>query len=520
VAGALDTLGFRLDENNVAVFTRQLNYADPNLIRLTSPQGWGGDIIPGGQDGYLNNPSIDDELRAFRFEARHQFAEGGPFSSLTFGVNISEREKTFVNDQFFLGVPGGASAVVPSNFLLPATQLTYLGLGGVISYDALGLVNSGFYNRVRNPNADVLSGNWEVTEKVNIGYAQLNIDHMLGSVPLTGNIGLQYVGTDQSSSGFAASGSGASTRSIAVTGGVEYEEFLPSTNFILELPDDMFLRFAAARTLARTRMDDMRASRNFGFNVSNNTPAARPDVNSPWSGGGGNPQLRPTIANVYDVSFERYFANRTGYVSLAGFYKQLETFVFNRNQIFDFTGYPTGGIVPVINQGVVSAPDNGEGGYISGVEFALSLPFDSFLPALEGFGMQASVSQTSSEIKPDGQASTPLPGLSETVANVTVYYEANGFQARISNRYRSDFLGEVAGFGNGRTLRSVAAENVVDAQVGYEFQSGILEGASVLFQVNNLTDEPFKTFNNGDERQVIDYQSYGRTFLIGLNYRY
>jgi len=520
VAGALDTLGFRLDENNVAVFTRQLNYADPNLIRLTSPQGWGGDIIPGGQDGYLNNPSIDDELRAFRFEARHQFAEGGPFSSLTFGVNISEREKTFVNDQFFLGVPGGASAVVPSNFLLPATQLTYLGLGGVISYDALGLVNSGFYNRVRNPNADVLSGNWEVTEKVNIGYAQLNIDHMLGSVPLTGNIGLQYVGTDQSSSGFAASGSGASTRSIAVTGGVEYEEFLPSTNFILELPDDMFLRFAAARTLARTRMDDMRASRNFGFNVSNNTPAARPDVNSPWSGGGGNPQLRPTIANVYDVSFERYFANRTGYVSLAGFYKDLETFVFNRNQIFDFTGYPTGGIVPVINQGVVSAPDNGEGGYISGVEFALSLPFDSFLPALEGFGMQASVSQTSSEIKPDGQASTPLPGLSETVANVTVYYEANGFQARISNRYRSDFLGEVAGFGNGRTLRSVAAENVVDAQVGYEFQSGILEGASVLFQVNNLTDEPFKTFNNGDERQVIDYQSYGRTFLIGLNYRY
>ena len=38
-------------------------------------------------------------------------------------------------------------------FLLPATQLTYLGLGGVLSYDALGLVNSGFYNRVRNPNA-------------------------------------------------------------------------------------------------------------------------------------------------------------------------------------------------------------------------------------------------------------------------------------------------------------------------------------------------------------------------------
>ena len=520
VAGALDTIGYRLDDDGVAVFTHQLNYADPNLIRLTSPQGWGGDIIPGGQDGYMNTPSVNDELKAVRLEARHQFNGEGPFSSIKFGVNLSEREKTFVNDQFFLGVPGGASAAVPTAFLLPSTQLTYLGLGPVISYDALGLVNSGFYNRVRNPNADVRSGNWEVTEKVDTAYVQMDIDHMLGSLPLRGNIGLQYVATDQSSNGFAASGTGAGTVSTAVSGGAEYEEFLPAANFILQLQDDMFLRFAAARTLARTRMDDMRASRNFGFNVTFNTPAARPDLNSPWSGSGGNPDLRPTIANVYDISFERYFADRQGYFSIAGFYKDLESFVFTRNQIFDFTGYPTGGVTPVINQGVVSAPDNGEGGYISGVEFALSVPFDIVLPALEGFGMQASVSQTSSEIKPDGNAATPLPGLSETVANLTVYYEANGFQARVSNRYRSDFLGEVAGFGNGRTLRSVAAENVVDAQVGYEFQAGPLEGASVLFQVNNLTDEPFKTFQNGDERQVIDYQTYGRTFLIGLNYRY
>ncbi|MBX9708470.1 MAG: TonB-dependent receptor [Caulobacteraceae bacterium] len=520
VAGALDTLGFTIDSDGVPTFSSRLNYADPNLIRLTSPQGWGGDIIPGGQDGYLNNPSTEDEIKAVRLEARHTFGGDGPFTDVRFGVNISEREKSFVNDQFFLGVRGGGSPAVPTQFLLPATQLTYLGLGGVLSYDALGLVDSGFYNLVRNPNADVLSGNWQVTEKVNTGYIQLSIDHMLGSMPLRGNVGLQYVGTDQSSTGFAASGSGASTRSVAVSGGLEYDEFLPATNFILEVAEDTYLRFAAARTLARPRMDDMRASRNFNFDVSRNNATARPDQNSPWSGGGGNPQLRPTLANVYDISFERYFANRTGYVSLAGFYKELETFVFNRNQIFDFTGYPTGGITPVINQGVVSAPDNGSGGYISGVEFALSTPFEIFHPALEGFGAQFSVSQTSSEITPDGTNPTPLPGLSETVANLTVYYENNGWQVRASNRYRSDFLGEVAGFGNGRTLRSVAAENIIDAQIGYEFQSGILEGANVLFQVNNLTDEPFKTFQNGDERQTIDFQQYGRTYLFGISYRY
>jgi iron complex outermembrane receptor protein len=520
VAGALDTLDFRIDSDGVATFSSRLNYADPNLIRLTSPQGWGGDVIPGGQDGYLNNPSIEDEINAVRLESRYDFGDEGPFTRLTVGVNISEREKSFVNDQFFLGVPGSASPTVPTAFLRTPTQLTYLGLGGVLSYDALGLVNSGFYNRVRNPNSDVLSGNWRVTEKVNTGYVQLGIEHMLGSLPLTGNIGVQYVHTDQSSSGFAASGNGASTRSVAVNGGAEYAEVLPSANFILELQPDFFARFAVARTLARSRMDDMRASRNFGFNVTNNNALARPDQNSPWSGGGGNPELRPTTANVIDLSFEKYFADRRGYISLAGFYKELETFVFTRNQIFDFTGYPTGGIIPVINQGVVSAPDNGKGGYISGVEFAVSAPFDVIHPALEGFGAQFSISQTSSEITPDGQNATALPGLSETVANLTVYYENNGWQLRASNRYRSDFLGEVAGFGNGRTLRSVAAENIVDAQIGYEFQSGILEGASVLFQVNNLTDEPFKTFQNGDERQTIDFQQYGRTYLFGINYRY
>ncbi|NBW08337.1 MAG: TonB-dependent receptor [Caulobacteraceae bacterium] len=520
IAGQLDSLGFTLDGDGVTHLTSNINYADPNLIRLTSPQGWGGDIIPGGQDGYLNTPTITDEIKAVRLTARRELHQT-LFSSIDFGFNYTERSKDFVNDQYFLGVPGGASAVVPAAFLLAPTELGYLGIPAVLSYDSIGLVNSGFYNKVRNPNADVLSGNWAVTEKVSTTYIKANIDHTLFGLPLTGNVGIQAVYTDQSSSGFSASGTGASTLSTPVTGGAEYLEILPSSNFILDTGNDTFVRFAVARTLARPRMDDMRASRNYSFDVSKNNASARPDVNSPWGGGGGNPELKPYIADVVDLSVEKYFANRRGYVSLAAFYKNLETFVYTKNQIFDFTGYPTGGVVPVINQGVVSAPANGEGGYIQGFEFALSVPFEVVHPMLEGFGAQFSYSETSSEIQPDPtQAPTAVPGLSEKVANLTVYYERDGFQARISDRYRSDYLGEVAGFGNGRTLRSVAAENVVDAQIGYTFQSGPLENLGILAQVNNLTDEPFKTFQNGDERQTIDFQRYGRTFLFGVSYKY
>ncbi|MDO9587737.1 MAG: TonB-dependent receptor [Brevundimonas sp.] len=512
-SGAADTLTFRIDGDGVPQFDNNLNYADYNLIRPSSPQGWGGGVIPGGQDGYLNSPTVTDELFATRLQATAHY-NSGPFSSVDFGVNYNEREKELIADEFFLGVRGGGFPVVPAEFRLGATSLAFIGIPGMVSYDTLGLLNSGFYDLIRNPNADVLSKNWVVSETVITPFFRANLDTDWGGVPVTGNFGFQVSIVDQNSSGFAAGPS-----SIRISGGDEYSEFLPSANLIFEIGDQRFLRLAAARTQARPRMDEMRASRTYGFNNALNVPGATVN-SSPWSGGGGNPELKPWIANVYDISIEQYFGS-SAYVSLAAFYKDLDTYIYNQNQVFDFTGFPTGAGVAVINQGIVSAPANGEGGALYGVEFAVSTPFEFISPWLEGFGGQFSISSTESEIQPDpGNPATPIPGLSETVANLTVYYERDGLQARISNRYRSEFLGEVAGFGNGRTFRQVGAESIVDAQIGYQFQSGPLEGFSALFQVNNLTDEPFYTYENGDERRIIDYQVYGRTFLFGVNYRY
>ncbi|WP_298748013.1 TonB-dependent receptor [uncultured Brevundimonas sp.] len=516
--GPTDTLDFAIDPSGVPQFSADLDYADPSLMRLTSPQGWGGDVIPGGQDGYLNMPTIEDELKAVRLTLNGD-VDLRAFDSIETGLYFSTREKSLVADEWFLGIPGGATVPVPGDYLLEPTSLAYGGIPGILSYDAMGLVNDGFYNLVRNPNGDVKSKNWTINEDIVIGYAKLNMNANMGSIPATGNLGLQVVYTDQHSNGFAATGSGAGMMFTAIEGGDSYVEVLPSMNLILELKDDLFLRTALARTMARPRMDQMRASRGYGFNPTLNIPGATVN-NSPWSGGGGNPELRPWIANVADVSLERYFG-RSAYVSLSAFYRQLDTFVYDEQRPADFTGFPTGGVVPVINEGLYNSPQNGEGGGMWGVEFAASAPFDMFHPSLEGFGAFVSVSRNGSEIEqPGAGVKTAIPGLSETVANVTLYYERYGFQSRISARHRSEFLGEMSGFANGRTLRQVGAETVVDAQIGYEFQSGPLEGLSLLAQANNLTDEPFYTYQNGDERQVINHQSYGRTFLFGVNYRY
>ena len=87
-------------------------------------------------------------------------------------------------------------------------------------------------------------------------------------------------------------------------------------------------------------------------------------------------------------------------------------------------------------------------------------------------------------------------------------------------RYRSSFLGEVAGLSAAPTFRQVKAEAILDAQIGYEFQEGPMKGLAVLVQAKNLTDRPFITYQNNDVRQVIDYQRYGRDYYLGLTYKF
>ena len=525
VAGVLDTLSFVTTPEGTT-FTTSLDYSDPSLILLTSAQGWGGGVYPqgieGGQDGFINSPSIVDELTSVRADVGRDYHQG-PFSRFSFGFNLTSRDKELTLERYYLSLAANradplhnTSVPVPSQFLLEPTELTYLGLGPMISYDPFALVESGIYELLAPQDDNLLAFGWAVSEEVFTTYWKADIDSTMFGLPLTGNMGFQVVHTDQSSDGTAASGNPATP--VPVSGGDDYTYVLPSANLAFEVRENLFVRLGAARELARPRMDQMRASINIDYNAG---LAGSTDVNqSPWGGSGGNPRLRPWIANAVDLSIEKYFGRR-GYVSLAGFYKDLESYIYDQQQLTDFTGYPITGPQPVLRQGFISTPQNGEGGVIQGVEFAVSVPFDLFWAPLEGFGANFSASWTDSDITPNpGNPSQPLPGLSEEVSNLTVYYERDGFQARISNRYRSEFLGELSGVGTDRIQRMVDAESVVDAQIGYEFQSGPLEGLSALFQVNNLTDEQFKTFENDDPRRVIDYQQYGRTYLVGVNYRY
>jgi iron complex outermembrane recepter protein len=486
------------------------DYTNPATVQLTDPGGW-------GQNGYVKYPKFKDELRSLMISGERSFTEGA-FPSLELGVNFSKRTKSRNVAESFLDLVNGPRTAIPAGILQGPANLSFSGIPGVISYDVHNVIGS-LYRTRTNINPDITNKDWEVSEKVAMGFVKLNIDTTMGDMPVRGNVGFQYVRADQKSDGFAVYGGNAAA-SKPFSGGAKYGNFLPSLNLGFEVMDETFLRIGVARVLARPRMDTMRAN----SNVSVDTGRAR------YSGDGGNPNLRPWLANSYDLSFERYFGNK-GYISAAAFHKDLKSYIYQQTLPFDFAGYDltsfVGATRPTSTVGVFTSNVNGTGGGINGTELAFSTPFDWLDESLEGFGLQGSYSDTRSSVRPPADDSRfPLPGLSRYVSNITAFYEMSGFSVRISQRTRSSFLGEVQGFGADREFKLIAGEKLVDFQTGYEFQQGSLQGLSVLLQINNLKNEPYREITRFDISSIgrIDlpreYNAYGRTVLLGVNYKF
>lgn len=528
--GATDTLGFTSGTTGT-VFRPTLNYGDYNTILLTSPQGWGGTQIAtngtridGGQDGYYNDRIVEDKLYQFRGEVTRRF--DSPIESVKFGLNYTKRTKSLVPDEYFIGLAanttGNVSLAVPTQYRLGTTNLAFLGLGPMISYDPLALIDGGVYKLVPNPYGDVVVKSYSVEENLMTGYLQANIAADVGTARLTGNFGVQVIVTDQTSTGASAvylgtNPNGSPNIGTAVrTASTDYVDVLPSLNLSLRFDSDFVVRFAAAREIIRPRLDDMRASASFGYAITGTVANV--------TGGSGNPDLRPWRANAVDLTFEKYFGTK-GFIGVQLFYKDLKSYIYNQDVIIPTSSLalasPGVGIT-ISPNAVLNIPINGTGGSLYGVEVAATLPFGEVVPALDGFGLTGGASYTETKIKPNpGGAAEDLPGYSKWVVNGTLFFEKGGFNLRGSMRYRSTFVGEVSGFAANRVRRRAAPETIFDAQIGYDFQEGSpLHGLSVYVQGQNLSDEPFVTYNPGDPRQVIDYQAYGRRFLAGFTYKF
>ncbi|MBB3833808.1 TonB-dependent receptor [Xanthomonas arboricola] len=512
----LDTVGVSVVGNGFSQLAPGMNYSNPDELFLTN-------TIYGS--GYGKVPRVEDVLKGARLQASFPMPEAlSWFSDLDVGVNYANREKQKTQPEGNITLGAQGEATVAADLQYAPVNLGFAGLGSLPAWNVPAAVSR---YMLFNPSDDasfLVSKAWTVEEKITTAWLRANIDTEWGQVGVRGNIGVQLQSADQSSQANywdASQPAGSEVRPI--DDGKTYRDWLPSLNLAFQFPYEQTLRFAMAKQVARPRVDQLRASLEFGVDTSTGRPGAS----------GGNPMLDPWRANALDISYEKYFADRA-YVAAAFFYKDLKSYIYTQSRDnYDFSalvaGYvPPPGSAPVLTTGTFSAPFNGKGGTLRGAELTASLPLDLIFAPLEGFGIQASATFNDSDVKirdPEsassvGDGEISLPGLSKRVYNLTAYYEHKGFEARVSQRRRSDFIGEIGNFNGNRTLRYVVGENITDAQISYNFsEASSLSGLTLLLQASNLSNSPYRTYVETKDRP-LEYIEWGRTFVLGVNYKF
>ena len=534
----LDTLTYTFPENGEYTVNTGLDYTDPSRIVLADPGGW-------GQVGFIKEPHIEDDLNQLRAEAEYEL-DKGILDSVVVGGLITDREKSFNSNEAFIRVGAGFTndeAPLPSSTVIGSTDTGNIGFD-IVAYDPSSLLTDGTY-RLEQANSVA----WTVEEDITTLYGMLNISSD-GSVPIRGNIGLQYVDVEQSSTGTLA---GAGEQTL----GDSYDHWLPSANLSFEVAEDTFIRLAGAKTVTRPRLDQMTANQSISINntvCQDNFDVNGDDVRvvgyagpgpdgvvdtvngldpsggrSCFSYGGGNPELRPYEATSFDASFEKYFSSDTA-LSIAVFHKEIDNWVVDQSVVQDATPVITqagfGDIIaafPGTEQVGLGSSVNFEKAKITGIEATIRAGLDSVLP-FEGVGVEASYTYADSSLNDLNGNVIKIPGYSENVWSAAAYYDHNGWRGKVNTRHRSGFLSEVQLFDGGLTGADALGETVVDAQIGYEFQSGgWLEGLSINLEAYNIFDEPFRTQNDldGDNNGATDtwisrHELYGTTYNITI----
>ncbi|RYD63837.1 MAG: TonB-dependent receptor [Sphingomonadales bacterium] len=284
-------------------------------------------------------------------------------------------------------------------------------------------------------------------------------------------------------------------------GSYEYTDWFPGLNAKYEFSRNLQARAAVTTAIGRAPFVNL-----------------APTVSiegSPATVNMGNPNLKPQRAFNLDAGLEYYFPGEGG-ISVSAFYKRI------RNPIFATTALNQSGTFGgvAVTNATVNSFGNGDVATVQGVEFAIQKPL-TFLPSpLDGFGVNANLTLSGSDLKVPGRTiKTPLVGQASTIASGQLYYEKYGLSARVAVSYRSGYLDTDGGLNSadlsGNSDGYFGKITTIDARIGYR----PIKYVEVFIEGTNLTDaQDYYYFSTpGRFREV---EKYGRSMRIGLSLTY
>jgi iron complex outermembrane receptor protein len=518
-------------DNNVPTLNHVIDITNPNAFKFA----------PIGADGTVNGQFVGryldtkNKLETAELNAKWKAAD---FVSIRAG--LSQRKNTWNNYEVGFG-SNGANPPLPAGVTLAdvSRQISGFGKGlggsgvpsswaavdldkflGVLDIECnCAAVPGSQYDTLNQ----VIRG---VKEEIFAGYAMADFNFELGSVPIRGDLGVRQVKTKVASTGVVSAGA---TRNV-VTIDNEYSDTLPSMNLAAEIRPNLLLRLSAGKTLSRPEYTDLAPTTTINTQTQN--------VNI------GNPDLDPIRAKTVDLQAEWYFA-KDSLISVGYFHKDIDTFI---QGVSELTPFNTLGLDPsvLVSGGcsLTAAPQcptlptstvtvnrkvNTPGGPLDGYELNFQSPF-SFLPGFwSRFGVLANYTHVKSEItyitrvdNPNTTANELLTqtanftGLSPDAYNLTLYYEDEKISARVSAAHRSDYLLNVLGDVNGHDVTVVDGSTNIDFSASYNISKQL----RLSIEGQNLTDEPLRYGRDSGRDDTLLYVHSGRSFVVGLNYRF
>ncbi|MGK6320747.1 TonB-dependent receptor [Sphingomonas sp. DT-204] len=487
------------------------------------------------QDGFgikIGGQYVEDH---FQFQQRNTFANNFWQAYAGYGAPSGSTTGVLIPASLFTGqvstrdfIPGFSGALPPTllRFDARAYQEFLEGLGNPYATPIPGFnypgptdPNNGLWNFRGRFDLALDNGSIrDITEKSWALFVRANFDTEVAGMPFHFNAGLRQENTNVTAIGFGQvplsiqPNTGDPTLLTVilsdpqkVTTKSSYSYLLPSVDMKLELTDKFHLRFDASRTLTRPTLDLLTPVLNVGVGQRRGALTAN----------GGNPQLRPYLADNFDFAAEWYY-QRNSYASVNFFLKNVSNFIVQGvqtetiNDVIDpSTGRPA--------QFAVSQRVNGPEATVRGVEIAWQHVFGN-----SGFGFNANATFVDTN-KPYDPQDTSLSGFAVTglanSANFVGFYDKNGFEARVAANWRDEYLLQ---FGQNQNTGSFGAEpTFVNSSLQIDFSTSyqLTKQINVFFEALNLTNETMSTHGRFDN-QLLDVFAYGRRFTAGARFRF
>ena len=435
---------------------------------------------------------VRDELTGLHLNATRNVTNLGDVSRLKFGLRATEREKSYSQLTYSVNP---LQAIPNSDYITEHVT----GLPDFIALNNFNAVSQAtfgsdvFNSSGRTQTLGDQEASWKVKEQSQSAFVQADLDGNLFNTSYRGNVGVRLVHTSHTSSG-VQSLSGAPATPVSVDG--SDSEALPSLNLIFNLDQqqEQQLRFSLARAMARAPLDEMRASQVLWL--------PSPGSQQPVTGSAGNPNLKPMLADQLDLSYQWYFG-KGSLLSAGVFFKKLESYI----KIEENPG-TIAGQAALISQSV-----NGHGGEVRGAELVYQQAFTGLPAPFNGLGIYSNYAYTTSNItESNGGPAFPVDGLIKSNGGITLWYEQNGFEARLAATYHSAFTRDPS-WSAGQFII-----NGAETHLGLNLSKQITPQLQLHFGADNLTNQKL-VYSDPVNPYMKEYQEFGRRYNLGFSYK-